>query len=94
MDDVTRPVFADAFQSRWIFDVEIIARMRASWPTTSRGPFREAIYEHPLMIWRDVAGSKLKLRDFLTVGIDLLGIGSRYGEAIRQRAADEKKNQP
>jgi len=64
-------VLATSFQSRWIFDVEIIARfaalrrlaMDASLKGTSAPPSVEAsIYEYPLEQWEDIAGSKLKFR--------------------------------
>ena len=41
-------------------------------------PVRDVIYEHPLMIWRDVKGSKIRLRDFIIVGLDLCRIYLRY----------------
>ncbi len=84
-----RAAFDEPFRSRWIFDVEIVARLRAAWPTSRLGSFRQTLYEHPLMVWHDVAGSKLKLRDFFVVGIDLLGIAFRYHKLIRKQAAAE-----
>ncbi|MHC5022668.1 MAG: glycosyltransferase [Planctomycetota bacterium] len=71
-------LFAEPFRSRWIFDVEIIARLIAARRGTELGPVREVIYEHPLMTWYDVKGSKIRLRDFVVVGLDLLRIYLRY----------------
>ncbi len=69
----TRDVFREPFLSRWIFDVEIVARLDGA-RGGGRRPARDTLYEHPLMVWRDVKGSKLRLRHFVTVAIDLARI--------------------
>ena len=71
VDDVLPEVMRERFLSKWVFDVEIIARyIRASreglLPQVS-----EIIYEMPLMQWHDVEGSKLRARDFLLAIRDL-----------------------
>lgn len=66
-------VLAAPFQSKWIFDVEIIARfmaLRGGDP----GFASVAIYESPLPQWEDVAGSKVSPLDFLVAFADLLKI--------------------
>lgn len=73
-----KEVFAEPFVSAWIFDVEIIARMQRSFGKDDLPRARDCIHEHPLMVWRDVAGSKLRLRDFITVALDLVRIRLRY----------------
>ena len=67
----TRAAFATPFSSRWIFDVEILARL-----TRSLGPDAAAarVVEHPLTRWTDVGGSKLRLRDALVAGLQLLAL--------------------
>jgi len=52
------------FESRWIFDVELLGRLLAWYRrhTPDREP--EAFYEFPLPQWRDVAGSRVGPRDF------------------------------
>jgi dolichyl-phosphate beta-glucosyltransferase len=77
--DVVRGLFVERFVSSWIFDVEIIARLRNALAATAGPAAADVIYEHPLMVWHDVAGSKLRARHFITVGIDLLRIAMRYG---------------
>ena len=54
-----RRVFAAPFLSKWVFDVEILARY-----ANVVGPGRAAasIYELPLTMWTDVPGSKVKAR--------------------------------
>jgi glycosyltransferase involved in cell wall biosynthesis len=64
---------ATPFHSRWAFDVELLARL-------ARGPNAlapDAIREEPLMVWRDVPGSKLKAGHMAQAAIDLLAIAWR-----------------
>lgn len=68
-----RQVLAEPFLSRWIFDVELIARFL----TLDRG-FAHRIYEFPLLAWRDVPGSKIKPRDFVRATAELWAIYQRY----------------
>jgi glycosyltransferase involved in cell wall biosynthesis len=67
---IVRDAFDAPFLSRWIFDVEILARlMRAPTP-----PLTASLYELPLPVWRDVAGSKLRPKDFVRAIYDLARI--------------------
>ncbi len=60
------------FGSRWIFDVELIARYLA-------GAAREGgIYEMPLDQWTDVGGSRVRARDFLRAGGEMAAIYRAY----------------
>ncbi len=77
-------LFEEPFCSRWIFDVEIIARRRTG--RAGGGDVRNAIYELPLRQWRDVAGSKVAPKDFLRALLDLYRIRRRYFGAARAPA--------
>lgn len=66
------------FISRWIFDVEIIARLIRSRRRSARPQARDIIYELPLKEWHDVRGSKIRGRDFVIVAADLLRIYIAY----------------
>lgn len=68
-------IFAAPFLSRWIFDVEIIARFVQ---LVGRDAAARAIYELPVMQWHDVAGSKVKSRDFARALRDLYRIHRAY----------------
>ncbi len=68
---------AEPFESRWIFDVEVLARCLAAWKLQGVRP-EDKVYELPLQTWVDVAGSKLKPRDFLRSFTDLLKIRQEY----------------
>ena len=66
--------FGDPFISRWIFDVEILARL------LRRGKVNPqvAICEYPLLEWHDVKGSKVKPKDFLIALWELARIHLTY----------------
>lgn len=70
-----RDVFSTPFLSRWIFDVEIIARFVQRW---GRDRVAHALYEYPIERWHDVKGSKVKSRDFLRALRDLWRIHRAY----------------
>ena len=70
-------VLAESFESRWIFDVEILARCLAAWKPQGLRP-ENKVYELPLQTWVDVAGSKLKPKDFLRSFADLVKIRREY----------------
>lgn len=60
--------FEESFISRWIFDVEILLRLK-----------EEKIVEFPLFYWEDIPGSKVKVfREIGRVGADLLKIRKKY----------------
>ena len=67
---LTHALFARQFTTRWIFDVEIFARMGQA----SRVPLAERIYEYPLDAWRDVAGGSVKPRDFVKALLEMVKI--------------------
>jgi dolichyl-phosphate beta-glucosyltransferase len=83
---VSRP-----FRARWIFDVEILARMVSQAQSTKSGFAPPTIYEYPLEQWRDVQGSRLKLVDYVIAGIDLAAIYWRY---MRRPIQDEESPVP
>lgn len=76
-EDVRR-VLAEPFISRWIFDVEIIARFLVLRRKGPKPAVRDIIVEKPLQKWTDVDGSKLRPRDFFRVWSDFIRIYSRY----------------
>lgn len=74
---VIASLFAQKFISRWVFDVEILARLAAS--NCELGFDAEfGITELPLMEWRDVHGSKVKIIDGIRAYADIVRIGWRY----------------
>jgi dolichyl-phosphate beta-glucosyltransferase len=73
-----RNLISQPFLARWIFDVEILARMVLETQHMSQRFAPPMIYEYPLEQWRDVHGSRLKLLDFVIAGIDLAAVYWRY----------------
>ena len=73
--DEIRELFGDPFISRWIFDVEIIARLVRQ---RGRDLSARAIYELPITTWRDVKGSKVRSTDFFRALRDLQKIRRAY----------------
>jgi dolichyl-phosphate beta-glucosyltransferase len=71
-------VLEQPFVSRWVFDVEILARLKALHREGKAAPLSSLLYEHPLMRWEDVKGSKVSLLDFPAAAVDLLRIHLRY----------------
>jgi dolichyl-phosphate beta-glucosyltransferase len=78
-----RALFTEPFISRWIFDVEIIARLVLQ---RGREVAARAIYELPITVWHDVKGSKVKQSDFLRALKDLLRIRRAYNLPHARRA--------
>jgi dolichyl-phosphate beta-glucosyltransferase len=69
--------FRDPFISRWVFDVEILARLVHR---SNLNP-HIAICEYPLMEWHDVKGSKIRLKDFGVAFWDLGRIHFAYNRS-------------
>jgi hypothetical protein len=70
-------VLKEPFCSRWIFDVELIARFVQLHDGDGRR-VSNRIYEFPLHCWHDVPGSKVRPRDFFRAARELLMIRTRY----------------
>ncbi len=72
-----RAILAEPFLTRWVFDVEILARLGRLARGTAV-PVERRTYELPLGEWRDVPGSKVKPLDFVRSGLELLRIRNAY----------------
>jgi hypothetical protein len=73
----TRQVFAEPFLSKWVFDVEIIARYLNLYRNDPKH-LEQIIYEYPLETWVDIPGSKVRPKDFLKALQDLFRIKRKY----------------
>ncbi len=78
-------VFSRPFLSRWIFDVEILARLLHLYRNDPSDPGQEyhRLYEYPLPFWRDVGGSHIKMSDLWKGAWDLLYL---YTKELRRLA--------
>jgi dolichyl-phosphate beta-glucosyltransferase len=78
MSPETKSLFQEPFVTKWLFDVEIVARLiQARWGK-NLPPVDSIIYEFPLYSWRDVAGSKVKPLDFVKAFFGLVMIYWKY----------------
>ncbi len=82
----TRELFSQPYESRWVFDVEILARMLAADRNETNRPNCNSIYECPLEEWQDIAGSRLRMSDFLVAAADLVTIYWSYRRPRRWSA--------
>jgi dolichyl-phosphate beta-glucosyltransferase len=72
----TRDLTAESFRSRWVFDVELLARyLRQQGSATAAA---QRIYEYPLHVWEDVGDSKVKPFDFFVALRDVIRIYWKY----------------
>ena len=65
-----RMVFGEKFSDRWLFDIEILTRLRSGYAAE--------VYECPLEEWRDVGSSRLRMRDFMIAPWKLCQLAYTY----------------
>ena len=70
-------ILSSPFESKWIFDVEIIARFLLLNRTSDQVD-HHGIYEYPLPSWQDVEGSKVGPLDFVKAFYQLLRIRAMF----------------
>lgn len=87
MNAETATLFATPFHSRWIFDVELIARYLGLPVDPGTLPRRDRLYELVLPAWHDKPGSKLRWHDFARAMLDL-------GYVWRERAVRRSSEKP
>jgi hypothetical protein len=80
-----RALLAEPFLTRWLFDVELIARW-LDRRAVDRARVERHVREVPLHTWHDVAGTRIRAVDFLRVPLDLWRIRSRHRAGIAGRA--------
>lgn len=57
----------DPFQTRWFFDLELLARLFGSKENYS-------IYEEPLNNWKEISGSKIRKTHYLRILLEILNV--------------------
>jgi len=75
-------VLRQPFGSRWIFDVELLARLSVAHEF--EGKPGGCLYELPLAQWSEIAGSKIRIHHFFRAAADLLDIFWQYSGSRRQ----------
>lgn len=71
---VAELIIEKPFITTWLFDVEILLRMRNNMGST----IKKSIIEIPLRSWVDVKGSKIGLKDFVKVPFQIWKVFSFY----------------
>ncbi len=74
----TRWAFRAPFETRWLFDVEILARLGRLGRRRSAFQTRQCVCELPIPVWHDAPGSKIRLMDGFRALWQLLRIGWGY----------------
>lgn len=82
-----RRIFALPFRTNWIFDVELLVRLKGDQSTAVNG-ISHCVREVPLRAWRDVPGSKLRLVDFLRSLFELVFLACSYQPPTRAAMRD------
>lgn len=77
-DPLLRAVLDDPFVSRWIFDVELLARFAAAHRAGAAPDPQAAVYELALDQWRHDGRSHVRPADFALAFADLWRIRGRY----------------
>lgn len=72
----TRGLTGESFRTRWVFDVELLARYIRQQGSADLAAQR--IYEFPLDVWEDIGGSKVKPFDFFVALRDVIRIYWKY----------------
>jgi len=79
VDDDVIGVFQNPFRGRWSFDVEVIMRLISiKRPQGNQQRRNPGIAEVPLSNWRDVPGSKIRVRDGIVALFDLTKLWWQY----------------
>ncbi|MEG1555924.1 MAG: hypothetical protein RR356_04280, partial [Bacteroidales bacterium] len=73
--NIVTPLFEQPFITRWLFDVELLARYINLY---GRKTAVQKIYEYPLYSWEDVGGSQVKMKDFFKAPRELWMIKKKY----------------
>ncbi len=68
-------LFQDEFLSKWLFDIELIARFRNYYGLQNT---LNSILEYPVLNWTEIPGSKIKFSYFFRIPIDLYKIKNKY----------------
>lgn len=76
--EIARSIFSEPLMSRWLFDIELLFRIMTTQQYKEKGS--AMIHELPLNQWHDIAGSKLRLSDFLMAPAELWNIKCVYSK--------------
>ncbi len=73
--DLIESLFKEQFKTKWIFDVELLARYQLQ---VGKKNVLENVLEIPVLEWKEVNGSKLNLMALIKIPFELLKINRCY----------------
>ena len=73
--ELVEPLFKEPFLSRWLFDLELLMRLRR---LLGEDDFKSGVIEVPLNRWVDKGGSRIRMKDLIAVPYHLLRIRHHY----------------
>lgn len=73
--DLAKELFANPFKTKWLFDVELIARMQQRY---GKAYCLDTIVELPLRTWVDKGNSRITFFDFLKTPFNLIKLYATY----------------
>ena len=73
--NLVEPLFTAPFLSRWLFDLELLMRLRR---LLGEDDFKSTVIEVPLNRWVDKGNSRIRTRDLIAVPYRLLRIRHHY----------------
>lgn len=73
--NIIQQLFDQPFISKWLFDVEILARYIHFF---NKENAKKNICEQPLLSWGEINGSRLKVKDFINAPFELIKIKKQY----------------
>lgn len=73
--ELITPLFTDQFQTKWLMDVELLARYKRLVGTEQ---LLKSVIEVPVLEWKEVGGSKIKLAALLKTPFELYKIHRFY----------------
>jgi glycosyltransferase involved in cell wall biosynthesis len=85
-------IFGEPFRTKWIFDVELFARLMRRYEKPDAAILRTRVYELPLEQWREKSGSKIKARGFARAAYEFIVLLWTY--RTRRRAAGTSPGLP
>ena len=71
--DIIQEAFAEPFLSHWLFDIEVLLRLR-----NSHSDYNHIIHEIPLDVWVEQGDSKIRFSHLLKMPMQLIKIYFRY----------------
>ena len=81
-----RSSISDEFTTRWFVDIEILTRIGIY----NKG--RLSIWEEPLYFWRDIGGSKLNFKNYISVLLELFVARQKVLKFLKERSSQSGSN--